>query len=387
MSASKPTRQGPLAGLRVVEFAGIGPAPFCGMMLADMGAEVILVERPRAIDPYAKPTLLDLGRFTVTHRGKRSLALDLKDPAAIDTALALIDTADALIEGFRPGVMERLGLGPEVCLARNPKLVYGRMTGWGQTGPLAQSAGHDINYVALSGLLDLGRKGPDGTPWVPPTVVGDMAGGAMFLVVGVLAALFEAQRSGAGQVVDAAITDGAAVLGALIHGANAAGLWQHNNVLSGEAHFYNVYRCADGKWLSLGSIEPPFYRALGEALGLNDADWQAQYDPARWPALHARLEAIFATRTREDWCALFEGSDACVAPVLSLDEAPDHPHNRAREAFIEVDGVSQPAPAPRFSRTPGSVGGAVQAPGADNEALLRELGCRVLQKVRSVPNR
>lgn len=374
MNASKPTRQGPLAGMRVVEFAGIGPAPFCGMMLADMGAEVILVERPRAIDPSAKPTLLDLGRFTITHRGKRSLALDLKDPAAIDTVLALIDTADALIEGFRPGVMERLGLGPDVCLARNPKLVYGRMTGWGQTGPLAQSAGHDINYVALSGLLDLGRKGADGEPWVPPTIVGDMAGGAMFLVVGVLAALFEAQRSGAGQVVDAAITDGAAVLGALIHGANAAGLWQHNNVLGGEAHFYNVYRCADGQWLSLGPIEPPFYRALGELLGLDDADWQAQYDPARWPSLHARLEAVFATRTREDWCALFEGSDACVAPVLSLDEAPDHPHNRAREAFIEVDGISQPAPAPRFSRTPGAVGGAVPAPGADNEPLLRELG-------------
>jgi alpha-methylacyl-CoA racemase len=365
---------GPLQGLRVIEFAGIGPGPFCGMMLADMGADVILVERPQACAASEhKPTFLDLGRFTVTHRGKRSIALDLKKPEAIEAALKLIESADALIEAFRPGVMERIGLGPDVCLARNRRLVYGRMTGWGQTGPLAQSAGHDLNYAALTGALALGRKGADGAPWLPPTVVGDMAGGAMFLAFGIVCGLMEARRSGSGQVVDAAITDGAAVLGALIHGVAAAGLWPRDNMMQGNAHFYNVYRCADERWISLGPIEPQFYRVLREKLGLADDEWDAQYDPARWPALRTRLEAIFATRTRDEWCALLEGCDACFAPVLELDEASTHPHNLARQAFVTIDGVTQPAPAPRFSRTPGSAGTPPRN-GADGEAVLNDFG-------------
>lgn len=367
-------RAGPLAGLRVVEFAGLGPGPFCGMLLADMGAEVILVERPQPGGAARKPTLLDLGRYTVTNRGKRSIALDIKRPEAVEAALRLLESADALIEGFRPGVMERIGLGPDVCLARNPRLVYGRMTGWGQDGPLAQSAGHDLNYVALTGLLALGRKGADGAPWVPPTIVGDMAGGAMFLALGIACGLIEARRSGVGQVVDAAITDGAALLGALIHGVDAAGLWAQDNVLQGDAHFYNVYRCADGRWVSLGPIEPQFYRVLRDKLGLADADWDAQYDSARWPALKARLDAVFAGRTRAEWCALLEGCDACFSPVLELDEAPTHAHNRARGSFVTIDGVTQPAPAPRFSRTPCAAEAPPPQRGADGDALLRGCG-------------
>jgi alpha-methylacyl-CoA racemase len=363
-------RSGPLAGLRVVEFAGIGPGPFCGMMLADMGAEVILVERPGP--PAQRPTLLDLGRYSITHRGKRSIALDLKKPAAVEAALRLIEAADALIEGFRPGVMERIGLGPEACLSRNPKLVYGRMTGWGQTGPLAQSAGHDINYAAVAGTLAIGRKGADGVPWVPPTIAGDMGGGAMFLAFGIVCGMLEARRSGKGQVVDAAIADGAATLGALISGVDAAGLWS-GNVLRGDAHFYNVYRCADGRWITLGPLEPQFYQVLREKLGLSDADWEAQYDAARWPALRARLADIFAGKTRDEWCALLEGCDACFAPVLELDEASAHPHNVARGTFVVVDGVTHPAPAPRFSRTPGAASASPQR-GADGAAVLRECG-------------
>lgn len=365
---------GPLCGVRVIEFAGIGPAPFCGMMLADMGAEVILVERPSAGAAAQKPTLMDLGRFTLTHRGKRSIALDMKNPEAIKAALRLIDTADVVIEGFRPGVMERLGLGPEVCLARNPRLVYGRMTGWGQSGPLAQSAGHDINYVALSGLLPLGRKGAGAPPWAPPTIVGDMAGGAMFLAFGVVCGILEAKRSGRGQVVDAAITDGAAVLGTLIHGAASAGLWAADNALQGDSPFYNVYRCADGRWISLGPIEPQFYRVLRDKLGLTDADWDAQYDAAGWPVLRERLAAVFAGKPRDEWCAQLEGCDACFSPVLELDEAPAHPHNIARESFVALDGVIQPAPAPRFSRTPGGVNTSRPRRGADGERLLRDCG-------------
>lgn len=374
MSATGHKGHGPLHGLRVIEFAGIGPGPFCGMMLADMGAEVILVERPRPVELAHRPTLLDLGCYSVTHRGKRSIALDVKKPEAVRALLDLIETADALIEGFRPGVMERLGLGPEACLARNPRLVYGRMTGWGQHGPLAQAAGHDVNYAALSGLLALGRKGTDGTPWIPPTIVGDMGGGAMFLAFGMVCALLEARGSGRGQVVDAAITDGAAVLGALVQGANAAGLWSDDNVLAGDAPFYNVYRCADGRWISLGPIEPQFYAVLRDRLGLTGAEWDAQYDSARWPALQERLAAIFAGRTRDEWCALLEGCDACFAPVLELDEAPQHPHNRAREAFADINGVVQPAPAPRFDRTPGRIGGPPPVRGADTEAVLRDAG-------------
>ncbi len=366
---------GPLAGLHVVEFAGLGPAPFCGMMLADMGAEVVLVERPLpGAAAEHEPTMLDLGRYTVTHRGKRSIALDIKKPEAVAAVLHLIDSADALIEGFRPGVMERLGLGPEVCLGRNPRLVYGRMTGWGQEGTLAQAAGHDINYVALSGLLAMGSKGTGGIPWIPPTIVGDMGGGAMFLAFGLVCGLFEARRSGKGQVVDAAITDGAAMLGSLIHGVNAAGFWGSDNPLRGDAPFYNVFRCSDGRWISLGPLEPQFYRVLRDKLGLADAEWDAQYDSAPWPALRSRLEGIFSTRTRDEWCALLEGSDACFAPVLDLEEAPLHPHNQARGAFLSRDGVTQSAPAPRFSRTPGVAGPMPTTRGADGEAVLRDWG-------------
>ena len=355
----------------MLEFAGIGPGPFCGMMLADMGADVILVERPAIV--AKRPTLLDLGKYTVTHRGKRSVTLDLKMPEALQAALRLVAGADALIEGFRPGVMERIGLGPEVCLERNPRLVYGRMTGWGQDGPLAQAAGHDINYLALTGLLALGKKGADGEPWVPPTVLGDMAGGAMFLAFGLVCGLLETSRSRAGQVVDAAITDGAALLGSLIHGVQAAGLWSRN-VLDGNSHFYNVFQCADGRWISLGAIEPQFYAVLKEKMRLDGPEWDSQYEAGNWPALREKLARIFAAGTLQEWCALLEGSDACVSPVMELDAAALHPHNVARGTFIMVDGIVQPAPAPRFSRTPGTIDAPPPVRGGDSDAVLREWG-------------
>jgi alpha-methylacyl-CoA racemase len=344
---------GPLEGIRIVELAGIGPGPFCAMMLADLGAEVIRVDRAeRARAPRLPGPNLDL-----LNRGRRSVAVDLKSPAGVEVVLRLVERADALLEGFRPGVMERLGLGPDVCLARNPRLVYGRMTGWGQDGPLAHAAGHDLNYIALTGALHaIGR--PDSPPPPPLNLVGDFGGGGLLLAYGIVCALLERTRSGRGQVVDAAMVDGAAALMTIIYGAHAAGWWRDErmaNMLDGGAHFYDCYETRDGKYVSIGSIEPQFYAELLEKLGLAAEELPKQMDRAGWAVLKERLAAIFRTRTRDEWCALMEGSDVCFAPVLSLAEAPDHPHLRARGTFVEVEGVRQPGPAPRFSRTPGRI--------------------------------
>jgi alpha-methylacyl-CoA racemase len=354
---------GPLHGLKVIEMVGIGPTPFCGMLLADLGAEVLRIDRPRPAgargDLHVVP---DDARFDVMARGRSgTLTIDLKRPGAVDDLLAVLARADAIIEGFRPGTMERLGLGPDVCQAINPRLVYGRMTGWGQTGPLAQAAGHDINYIALSGALH--AIGPrDGKPTVPLNYLGDFGGGGMLLAVGVLAALLEAKGSGRGQVVDAAMVDGSALLSAMMYGFKANGWWtsqRGTNMLDGGAHFYDTYRCADGKYVAVGPIEPQFHATLRERCGLVDAAFDAQMDASAWPALKEKLADVFATRTRDAWCALLEGSDACFAPVLDWDEAPRHPHNVARATFVAVDGVTQPAPAPRFSRTRAEVPGSM----------------------------
>ncbi|WP_213957709.1 CaiB/BaiF CoA-transferase family protein [Variovorax sp. dw_954] len=356
---------GPLQGLRVIEMAGLGPAPFCAMLLSDMGAEVIRVERPGT---PASP-------HDILARGRSTLQLDLRAAGATQTMLDAIASADVLIEGFRPGVMERLGLGPDACHARNPRLVYGRMTGWGQHGPLAHAAGHDINYIAISGALHaIGRPGEAPVP--PLNYVGDFGGGAMLLAFGVMGALYEMQRSGKGQVVDAAMTDGAALLSAMMYGFKSEGRWNNNrgeNFLDGGAHFYDTYACADGKHVSIGSIEPQFYALLRDRCGLaDDPAFDAQMDSARWPLLKLRLADVFRTRTRDEWCALLEGTDACFAPVLDWDEAPAHPHNVARGTFVNVGGVVQPAPAPRFSRTaPDQPDG---LPREDATAVLRRWG-------------
>jgi len=355
---------GPLAGMKVLEAGGIGPGPFAAMLLAEMGADVVRFDRP--------------GQSADDHhgmgRGKRSIALDLKSEAGRGAALTLIDRADALIEGFRPGVMERLGLGPEVALERNPRLAYGRMTGWGQEGPLAQAVGHDLNYIALSGLLHaMGRKGSPPAP--PLNVVGDFGGGALYLVMGLLAAVLHARASGRGQVVDCAIVDGAASLGGLFRGLRAEGVWsegREDNLLDGGAPFYDVYECAEGGFVSVAAVEPGFYAVLRERLGLDgDERFDGQYDRRAWPEQKAALTALFLTRTREDWCAALEGSEACFAPVLSFAEAPGHPHNRARGVFAE-GAVAWPAAAPRFSATPGAASAASPTPGADGEAVLRD---------------
>lgn len=358
---------GPLVGLKVLEFAGIGPAPFCGMLLADLGADVVRIDRKDGGPAYSK--------YDVTFRGRRSVALDLKHPAAAEACLTLIARADALIEGFRPGVMERLGLGPDIALARNPALVYGRMTGWGQTGAWAQLAGHDIDYIAMTGALH--AIGPAERPVPPINLVGDYGGGSLYLAFGLLAALRHAHATGEGQVVDCAMTDGALSLMAHIYGVHAAGTWRDEravNVIDGGAHFYNSYRCADGKWLAVAAIEPQFYAALREKAGLSDPVFDAQMDRARWPELKAKLATVFATKTREEWCALFKGADACVAPVLSLEEAPTHPYNVERSSFVEVEGVSQPAPAPRFSGTAGAVQGPPAKAGAHTNEALSDWG-------------
>jgi alpha-methylacyl-CoA racemase len=363
---------GPLAGYKVVEMVGLGPAPFCAMMLADMGAEVIRIDRIAK----AAGVLGDESRFDVTARGRRSLGIDLKKPGAAETLLQLIDQADILVEGFRPGVMERLGLGPEVCQARNPKLVYGRMTGWGQHGPLANAAGHDINYIALTGALHaIGRPGEP--PVVPLNYIGDFGGGAMMLAFGVVCAVLEASRSGRGQVVDAAMTDGAALLSAMMYGMKAAGKWSNErgeNLLDGGAHFYGTYACADGKYVAIGAIEPQFYAQLLALCGIGDPAFQAQRDVHSWPMLKYRLADVFKTKTRAEWCALMEGTDVCFAPVLDWDEAPQHAHNRARETFIEVDGVIQPAPAPRFSQSKPGVPTPPAAAGAHSAEILADWG-------------
>ena len=366
---------GPLAGIKVIEMVGIGPCPFAAMMLADMGAEVIRIDRrPKPGAPSPFPMLGT--KFDVMARGRRSLALDLKQPAAREVVLQLAIQADILVEGFRPGVMERLGLGPEECMVHNPKLVFGRITGWGQAGPLAQAAGHDLNYIALSGMLHaMGRAGSPPSP--PLNLVGDFGGGAMMLAFGVVCAALEAKTSGKGQVVDAAMTDGSALLGAMMYGLRAHRSWsdaREANMLDGGAPFYDTYACADGKFLSVGAIEPQFYAQLLELTGATDPELQKQWNQKRWPELKAQFAALFATRSRDEWCALLEGSDACVAPVLDMAEAPLHPHNRARQTFIDIDGVVQPAPAPRFSRTVPEAGQAAAAPGQHSAAVLADWG-------------
>ncbi len=337
---------GPLAGFRIVEFAGIGPGPFACMLLADMGAEVVTLDRVGA-----KKNLK-----AVAVRGRKVVELDLKDKGAIAQVLDLLSNADALIEGFRPGVMERLGLGPEVVLARNPKLVYGRMTGWGQDGPLAQAAGHDINYISVTGAL--AAIGTKEKPVPPLNLVGDFGGGALYLVVGVLAALLEASKSGKGQVVDTAMCDGAASLMSMFFDMKAMGRWiegRESNFLDGGAHFYGVYECSCGNFISIGSIEPQFYALLREHAGLSETCFDAQMDRKAWPELKAKLTDVFKTKTRDDWCRIMEGTDICFAPILTMAEAPKHPHMAAREVFVTRHGVTQPAPAPRFSRTPSAI--------------------------------
>ena len=365
---------GPLQGIRIIELAGIGPGPFAAMMLSDMGAEVIRVERAQAVrlPPPATPG------WDVLQRGRRNVALDLKQPDGVEAMLALVERADAVIEGFRPGVMERLGLGPDVCLARNPRLVFGRMTGWGQEGPFASAAGHDINYIALAGsLAHFGRHGEPPTP--PLNMVGDFGGGGMLLAFGVVCALLEARAGGRGQVVDAAMVDGAAVMMTMFWAMKHLGLFDEErrgeNLLDTGAHFYDVYRCADGRYVSIGSIEPQFYAELLRLTGLaDDAEFAPQMDRDLWPVLKTRLEQVFRTKTRDEWCALMEGTDVCFAPVLTMSEAARHPHNVARGTFIEVAGVPQPAPAPRFSRTVPEITGPPAHPGQHTREVLIDWG-------------
>ena len=358
--------QGPLSGLKVLEFAGIGPGPFCGMLLSDLGADVVRIDRKGA------------GRGSpsdVTARGRRSVAMDLKSPAAVEACLKLMETADAVFEGFRPGVMERLGLGPEAALGRNPKLVYGRMTGWGQTGPWSSAAGHDMNYIAISGAL--AAIGTGDKPIPPLNLVGDFGGGALYLAFGLLAALIHARATGEGQVVDCAMCDGAASLMAMFYGMKSAGIWREGrraNLLDGGAHFYDTYQCADGGWISIASIEPQFYALLLEKTGISDPEFKSQMDRDSWSAKREKLAAVIAAKTRDEWCAIMDATDVCFAPILDMNEAPHHPHNAARQTFVEVAGVTQPAPAPRFSATPGAVAGPPPAIGAHNSAALGDWG-------------
>jgi alpha-methylacyl-CoA racemase len=361
-------RQGPLSGLKIVEFAGIGPGPFCGMLLSDLGADVVRIDRIGARGGAPSD---------ITARGRRSVALDLKDTAAVETALQLIDRADAVFEGFRPGVMERLGLGPDVTLKRNPKLVYGRMTGWGQFGPFSQAAGHDINYIALVGALHAIGTGDKPVP--PLNLVGDFGGGALYLAFGLLAGVIHARATGQGQVIDCAMTDGAASLMAMFYGMTASGVWtdeRRNNMLDGGAPFYDTYECSCGRFIALGSIEPQFYALLLEKAGLIDPAFQAQMNRSEWPTLKAKLAEVIKTKTRDQWCAIMDATDVCFAPVMSLKEAPSHPHNVARKTFVEVAGVVQPAPAPRFSATPGAVQGPPPGIGAHTDDVLADWGVR-----------
>ncbi|MEO0362633.1 MAG: CaiB/BaiF CoA-transferase family protein, partial [Pseudomonadota bacterium] len=360
----------PLEGLKVVEMAGLGPCPLAGQFLADLGAEVTLIARRSApADRGPDPT-------DVNNRGKRSVALNLKSEAGVEAALRLIERADILIEGFRPGVMERIGLGPDACAARNPSLVFGRMTGWGQEGPLSQTAGHDINYLAITGVLNaVGKK--DAPPIPPLNIAADYAGGTMFLLLGVLSALWERSRSGRGQVVDAAMVDGAPALMALIHGFLGKGMWstaRESNLLDGGAPFYRCYETADGKHVSVGALEPQFFAELVDKAGLPEDHKARQMDAADWPVRHEAYAAVFAAKTRDEWTAIFEGSDACVAPVMDWTEAPAHPHMAARGTLIDVAGVTQAAPAPRFDRTPAATPTPAAPPGSDTEATLAELG-------------
>jgi alpha-methylacyl-CoA racemase len=360
---------GPLKGVKIIEFGGIGPGPFCAMMLSDMGADVIRIERKGQLS-------LTEPKYDVMKRNRRSIGIDLRKPEGAAAALKMIAKFDALQEGFRPGVMEKLGLGPDICLEINPALVYGRMTGWGQDGPLARAAGHDINYISLSGALHtFGRK--DEKPVAPLNLVGDFGGGGMLLAFGMVCALLEAQKSGRGQVVDAAMVDGSAALMAMIYGLRAAGVWADErgvNLIDGGAHFYDTYETADGKYISVGAIEPQFYQRLLRHAGIEDPDFKDQLDPQKWPALKEKITNIFKTKTRAEWCQIMEGTDICFAPVLSLDEAPEHPHNRERKTFVAVDGVVQPAPTPRFSKTPPELQSPPPQPGEHTKAVLGEFG-------------
>jgi len=352
--------------VKIVEFAGIGPGPFCGMLLADMGADVVRIDRVDSVGQAPD----------IMNRGKRSVAIDLKSTDGVEAALLLIEKADGLIEGFRPGVMERLGVGPDVVLKRNPRLVYGRMTGWGQTGPWAKTAGHDINYIALSSALHtMGRAGEPPAP--PLNLVGDYGGGALYLAFGLLAGIIEAKSSGKGQVIDCAMVDGAASLMMMFYGLKATGVWSRNrddNFIDGGAHFYDAYECADGRWLSLGAIEPQFHAVLVKGMGLPPNAFPAQMSREGWPEYSKRVAEVVKTKTRDQWMAIFDGEDACVAPVLSMDEAPLHHHNAARKTFVEAFGVIQPAPAPRFSRTAGAINGAPAGPGDHSREVLESWG-------------
>jgi alpha-methylacyl-CoA racemase len=363
---------GPLKGIKIIELAGIGPAPYCGTLLADLGADVLRLDRAGS----ARAASADKRPKDLLQRGRRSVGVDLKHPDGVATVLRLVERGDALIEGFRPGVAERLGLGPDVCLERNPRLVYGRMTGWGQEGPLAQAAGHDINYIALAGVLGcIGRRGE--LPIAPLNLTGDFGGGGLFLAFGVVCALLERASSGKGQVIDAAMVDGAAHLMTFIHGMRYMGLWQGErgeNLLDTGAHFYDVYETSDGQYVSIGSIEPQFYALLLEKIGLANEELPHQHDRASWAAMKERLRTIFKGKTRAEWCEIMEGSDICFAPVLSMTEAPAHPQIAARETFVEKFGLLQPAPAPRFGRTPGEIQGPPCYAGEHTDAALVDWG-------------
>ena len=359
---------GPLQGIKIIEMAGIGPGPFCGMVLADLGAEIIRVDRASAAGTGS--------RQDPANRGKKSIAVDLKSAEGVEVVLKLVETADAIFEGFRPGVMERLGLGPDICAARNKKIVFGRMTGWGQYGPLSQAAGHDINYISITGALEaIGR--PDSPPVPPLNLVGDFGGGGMLLALGLVSALLESKSSGKGQVIDAAMTDGSALLMSMFYSMKASGAWNEEvgtNILDGGAHFYDSYECKDGKYISIGSIEPQFYAMLREVAELKDPIFDNQMSRKEWPEKKEAITKIFLAKTRDEWCDLMEGTDICFAPVLSMWEAPNHPHNVARKTFIELEGLSQPAPAPRFSRTEVEVSSPPSIAGEHTDSILKDLG-------------
>jgi alpha-methylacyl-CoA racemase len=363
---------GPLNGLKIIEIAGIGPCPFAAMMLADMGAEVLRIDRP----PLSEASQPILPSMDALRRGRRSIIVDLKNPDGVKLVLRLAEDADAFIEGFRPGVMERLGLGPDACLQRNPRLVYGRATGWGQEGPLAAAAGHDINYIALAGTLHaIGRAGS--APLPPINLIGDFGGGGMLLAFGVLCALLERKSSGRGQVIDAAMVDGAALLTTAIHGLRSMGLWSDErgtNLLDSGAHFYDAYECSDGEYIAIGAIEPKFYTKLLELLGLDATELPGQMDHDQWPSMKTRIAQVIKTKTRAEWSQIMEGSEACFAPVLSMAEAPQHHHNKHRQTFVEIEGAIQPAPAPRFSRTPGAIASPPPDPGQHTDEALATWG-------------
>jgi len=359
---------GPLKGLKIIEMAGIGPGPFCGMVLADLGAEIIRVDRASAIGTGSKQE--------PSNRGKKSIAVDLKAKEGVEVVLKLVETADAIFEGFRPGVMERLGIGPDVCLARNERIVFGRMTGWGQEGPLANAAGHDINHISLSGAL--AAIGRPGSPPVPPlNLIGDFGGGGMLLALGLVAALLETKGSKKGQVVDAAMTDGSALLMTMIYSMQSSGMWKTtmgSNLLDGGSHFYDTYECKDGKFISIGSIEPQFYALLCQIAQLDEKVFAKQMSRDLWPEQKEEIKKIFLKKTRDEWCELMEGTDVCFAPVLDMSEAPQHPHNKERKTFIDLEGVTQPAPAPRFSRTEPEVVSSPSIVGEHTNEVLSSIG-------------